>query len=185
MKWQREMTAIPTPYGGIVFRSRLEARWALFLDHLHVKWEYETQGFATGGTAYLPDFVVFAALGTLWTEIKPAYDNDPDGVARWRKFADQRPQPSRAALLIGVPAPENETRVIGGDINADDPVKGPWEDDLQTWRPCPAGVHFDLAYPGRFRSKYAEDGCPQRHGGLGDEAIADAVTAARSERFGR
>lgn len=36
--------AIETPYKGYQFRSRLEARWAVFFDTLGVEWEYETEG---------------------------------------------------------------------------------------------------------------------------------------------
>jgi hypothetical protein len=39
---------IPTMYKGIQFRSRLEARWAVFFDTLGIEWEYETQGYEIG-----------------------------------------------------------------------------------------------------------------------------------------
>ena len=48
--------AIETVYNGYRFRSRLEARWAVFMDSLGVRYEYEPQGFDLGGTCYLPDF---------------------------------------------------------------------------------------------------------------------------------
>lgn len=53
-----QIKAIETRYAGCRFRSRLEARWAVFFDHLGVKWEYEDQGFEVGETRqrYLPDF---------------------------------------------------------------------------------------------------------------------------------
>ncbi|MEN2464926.1 hypothetical protein [Ornithinibacillus sp. JPR2-1] len=37
--------AIETIYKGYRFRSRLEARWAVFFDSLGIKWEYEPEGF--------------------------------------------------------------------------------------------------------------------------------------------
>jgi hypothetical protein len=49
---------IETSYGGCRFRSRLEARWAVFFDHLRIKWEYEPQGYLINGRPYLPDFVL-------------------------------------------------------------------------------------------------------------------------------
>lgn len=50
---------IETIYNGYRFRSRLEARWAVFLDCLGVKYEYEPEGFELpDGTRYLPDFRV-------------------------------------------------------------------------------------------------------------------------------
>lgn len=51
------MKAIETIYKGYRFRSRLEARWAVFFDAMGIKWEYEPQGFELkDGTWYLPDF---------------------------------------------------------------------------------------------------------------------------------
>ena len=52
-----EIRAIDTEYKGYLFRSRLEARWAVFLDELGVRWEYEPEGILlSDGSYYLPDF---------------------------------------------------------------------------------------------------------------------------------
>jgi hypothetical protein len=52
-----EIKAIPTEYKGYLFRSRLEARWAVFLDAMGIEWEYEPEGFIlSDGSYYLPDF---------------------------------------------------------------------------------------------------------------------------------
>ncbi len=59
--------AIETRYAGCRFRSRLEARWAVFFDHLGIEWEYEPEGFETPDGPYLPDFRL---EGSLWAEIK-------------------------------------------------------------------------------------------------------------------
>ncbi len=49
--------AIPTRYAGCHFRSRLEARWAVFFDTLGIRWVYEPEGFVGAyGEQYLPDF---------------------------------------------------------------------------------------------------------------------------------
>lgn len=59
--------SIETRYAGCRFRSRLEARWAVFFDHLGIAWEYERQGYLckprltnpwdeAGEFPYLPDF---------------------------------------------------------------------------------------------------------------------------------
>ena len=108
---------IPAFHNGIWFRSRGEAKWAVFLDHLDVKYEYETQGFDTDGSWYLPDFVIFAATGTIWAERKDSWTDDPSGVAKFRRFADQRPKRSRAALLVGVPeiTPDADKVKLGGN----------------------------------------------------------------------
>lgn len=50
---------IETIYHGRKFRSRLEARWAVFLDDIGANWEYEPEGYNLGdGLYYLPDFLV-------------------------------------------------------------------------------------------------------------------------------
>ena len=59
--------AIRTRYSGILFRSRLEARWAVFFDALGVKWEYEKEGYELPSGRYLPDFFL-PDWG--WVEIK-------------------------------------------------------------------------------------------------------------------
>jgi hypothetical protein len=177
---------IETTHAHVRFRSRTEARWAVFWDELGIRWSYEVEGFLPAGTSYLPDFVIFPALGTVWVEIKPTWQADPDGVAKFRKFAGERPQPSRAALIIGLPTLHNTPLVIGGDDNQDNPVRGGWDDDTQEWRPCPSGHHFDLAFPGAFYAKFADDGCsPYGCGGDGEARIAAASQAALSHRFGK
>lgn len=49
---------IETVYKGYRFRSRLEARWAVFFDALGLNWKYESEGFDVDGEYYLPDFFV-------------------------------------------------------------------------------------------------------------------------------
>lgn len=60
--------AIETTYKGYRFRSRLEARWAVFLDHMNVEWEYEKEGYELPSGRYLPDF--FLPRLNCWLEIK-------------------------------------------------------------------------------------------------------------------
>ena len=91
--------AIETLYAGYRFRSRLEARWAVFFNALGIEWQYEPQGFeigtgcgsfeeckcdgwpscacdpATSLTRYLPDF--YLPQEKLWIEVKGVIDSDP------------------------------------------------------------------------------------------------------------
>lgn len=61
--------AVPTEYKGIVFRSKLEARYAVGLDRLGVEWVYEGKAFASSdGTIYTPDFYLPAL--DLYFEVK-------------------------------------------------------------------------------------------------------------------
>lgn len=48
--------ALPATFRGIRFRSRTEARWAVFMTELGVEWHYEHEGFALPSGNYLPDF---------------------------------------------------------------------------------------------------------------------------------
>lgn len=64
--------AIETYYAGHLFRSRLEARWAVFFDSLGIRWEYEPQGYRVGEQRrpYLPDFYLTDLRW--WVEVKGA-----------------------------------------------------------------------------------------------------------------
>ncbi|MFH1691514.1 MAG: hypothetical protein ABIC68_02950 [Candidatus Omnitrophota bacterium] len=64
------MEAIETAYKNYKFRSRLEARWAVFFDSLGVKFEYEKEGFKLG-KYYLPDFFLPEIRKGVWIEVKP------------------------------------------------------------------------------------------------------------------
>lgn len=80
------MKAIETKYKGYRFRSRLEARWAVFFDALGIKWEYEPEGFELGGgVRYLPDFFLpgFGNAKGMYVEVKPT----DDGFAKAERFA--------------------------------------------------------------------------------------------------
>jgi hypothetical protein len=61
--------AIETVYKGYRFRSRLEARWAVFFDALGLEWEYEKEGYQLSGTGYLPDF--WFPKFNCFAEVKP------------------------------------------------------------------------------------------------------------------
>lgn len=59
-----------TIYNGYRFRSRLEARWAVFFDAMNIPYTYEPEGFdLTDGSSYLPDF--YLKDFDLYVEIKP------------------------------------------------------------------------------------------------------------------
>jgi hypothetical protein len=63
------MQPIQTYYNGLHFRSRLEARWAVFFDAVGIKYRYEAEGYEfSDGSRYLPDFDL-PDLG-IWVEVK-------------------------------------------------------------------------------------------------------------------
>lgn len=91
-----KIKAIETVYKGYRFRSRLEARWAVFFDALGAEWQYEVEGFDLDGTWYLPDF--WLPEQKCWVEIKPkGIDIDNSKIAKLSN------QPAMAILLQGNP----------------------------------------------------------------------------------
>jgi len=59
---------IETVYNGYRFRSRLEARWAVFFKAVGLEYQYEPEGFEMDGIRYLPDFYLPSI--DRWFEIK-------------------------------------------------------------------------------------------------------------------
>lgn len=52
-----KIKSLNTRYDGYNFRSRLEARWAVYFNEMGWDYLYEPQGYAlANGDAYLPDF---------------------------------------------------------------------------------------------------------------------------------
>lgn len=69
-----EIKPIETTYNGYRFRSRLEARWAVFFDAMGIKYEYEPQGVVfEDGTKYLPDFLLYVRHRSYTDEWEPVY----------------------------------------------------------------------------------------------------------------
>ena len=69
-----KLKPIQTEYKGYRFRSRLEARWAVFFDKLRIPFLYEPEGFDLDGEWYLPDFKCGIRKGC-WIEIKATEPN--------------------------------------------------------------------------------------------------------------
>jgi hypothetical protein len=81
---EQAIKPIETHYKGYRFRSRLEARWAVFFDAIGAEWEYEPEGFVLeDGTYYLTDFHLRNVAGRgeefesgLWIEVKGNMHDD-------------------------------------------------------------------------------------------------------------
>lgn len=97
--------AIPTRYRGYHFRSRLEARWAVFFDALGIEWEYEPEGFELpDGTRYLPDFWLPTIEGGTWVEVKgDSRDWDVCIEAERKLQGLSRASGKVTQLLFGIP----------------------------------------------------------------------------------
>jgi len=99
------MRTIETTYRGCRFRSRTEARWAVFFDGLNLRWEYEEEGYilSTAG-CYLPDFRLTPPTNeTIYCEVNSdgADDFDDQEVGKLREFASA--SRCKVVLLTGGP----------------------------------------------------------------------------------
>jgi hypothetical protein len=118
---------IETRYAGCCFRSRLEARWAVFFDALGIKWQYEPEGYVIGGQPYLPDFLL-TECGT-WVEVKGSGAQLDIGLML--AAAEQLPEmpyryePGPRLMILG-PIPEPTASGDWGWIGL-----GPWADEYE------------------------------------------------------
>jgi hypothetical protein len=150
------MKAIETEYKKHLFRSRLEARWAVYFDSLSIKWIYEPEGYElSNGCRYLPDF--YLPEHKLFVEVKPEYCFDK----RWIFFTREAEQ----YLLILDGIPEIRTWRMYG-------VGSKTEQDYRDVFLAAAGDKYFPFFDGGITTLYEE----------GDR-YDEAVTAACSARF--
>lgn len=129
------MKAIQTVYKGYKFRSRLEARWAVFFDACGYPWEYEPEGFDLGdGVYYLPDFKICFAdengdFNTFWIEVKPKNkplsNHDLEKIKKFRAACwDSEKGPLSGygdfILVEGIPEPRFYKGELMTGINGDE-----------------------------------------------------------------
>lgn len=80
--------SIETHYDGYRFRSRAEARWAVFFNAAKIKYIYEPEGFILStNDAYLPDF--YLPDSKEYFEVKPADDSDLSKPIQFIKDTDK------------------------------------------------------------------------------------------------
>lgn len=120
----QRIKAIETRYAGCRFRSRLEARWAVFFDTLGIRWEYEPQGFDfpdmsgifgndslfTGRVMYLPDF--WLPENEVWVEVKGPKPTEDDCRKVMRLGHEVGRLGQRVRMLVG-PVPEAPAPLMG------------------------------------------------------------------------
>ena len=192
-----EIKAIETEYNGYKFRSRLEARWAVFFDALGVKYEYEPEGFDLGdGDYYLPDFKV-KCYGTrgrcdeepfdLWIEVKGKMT--PSDARKINKFANPHWSNSRmncfadflvdhCVLVVGN-LPEHGREDCPNDPDPYEKMNGC---DIYPYNYALIDGDYFSAYPAALNGKF------YLWGGDGSyvhdtEIVAWAYDVARSARF--
>ena len=139
-----EIKPIETQYNGYRFRSRLEARWAVFFDSLGINYEYEKEGYDLGfnditneTVYYLPDF--YLPEYNYWVEIKSTKGLNDEELVKLEKFSLKLTNNSNLGtliVLIGEP--------YFGKYIAESVLRG------SMWGICPLTEKLDLYIPGSW-----------------------------------
>ena len=153
---------IETQWNGYVFRSRLEARYAVLLTTLEIKFLYEPEGYDLGdGIYYLPDFFITWKPEMVpehpgsgcYLEIKPTEPTDEEKEKARRLAAHTMHQ---VWIIWGAPG------------------------EHSIWTVSANGYEYRYADGWRVHDGF-QFLC---HAAGGNFHEADAIEAARSERFG-
>jgi hypothetical protein len=167
---------IETHYKGYRFRSRLEARWAVFFDAMGLEWEYEKEGFDLGdGRYYLPDF--WLPQVQMWAEVK-----GEEFTEGQKSLCEALAMQSKndVLLLAGMPDYKAYPLIFRYDFAEEDegyPAAQPAETDCY--------LTTDYLDENRFYQSVGEDEAGQRACLEDDYFYVQAVNAARSARFER
>jgi hypothetical protein len=199
---KQEIRAIETRYKGYRFRSRLEARWAVFFETAGIKWQYEVEGFETPFGRYLPDFYLPEIRNGLWVEVKP-----PHTLAggEWEKLESVVIQTKKDAVIVReIPGPgldpyrdfggvdDGSAWWIIGPQDAQEHGHSTWSDGAYVFCVCPNCGKLGFEFDGRG-DRVCGVSCKKFHKGKdrhGDKGyscdfpiLAKAYDKARSARF--
>jgi hypothetical protein len=123
-------------YRGYKFRSRLEARWAVYMDLCDIQWEYEPEGYELPSGRYLPDFYIPAYKSFL--EVKPAsFTIDPK--SREIRLLEELVEGSlRGAVLVAGDPCEFKVYDTGPDpyVEAENQMRQEVRDSLDPYAHC-------------------------------------------------
>jgi len=98
---EKIIKAIETNYDGYRFRSRLEAKWAVFFNAIGLEYEYEMEGFEMGEIRYLPDFYIPKL--DRWFEIKGHLLSEAE-IQKCEEFCHRKDNENiKFSILIGAP----------------------------------------------------------------------------------
>lgn len=177
---------IETKYKGFRFRSRTEARWAIFLDVIEIPYEYEKEGYDLGSEYYLPDFWVPAWDSFIEIKGTKPTEEEIEKVVKLHKNTGKR-----VLLISGQPWPhEYRIRSFGFDPGFDEELPDGYMQFMQCRRSDNIFLVFvdnnDLQYAGLTIGHPNVDpecgGCSDRYPMIHDK-IEKAFHKAREARF--
>ena len=162
--------AIQIRYAGYHFRSRLEARWAVWFTALGIPWEYEREGYALPSGPYLPDFWISNPMpewpeAGYWIDIKPS--NLPNDNEAFAKIADLTMATKHTGYIVA--GDPGNFRTASFNFNTRN-----WKFENKNSYPDhpPSGRHL------KFATMFA---CLLTHQLKAN--VADAIVQSRSARF--
>lgn len=186
-----QIRAIETVYDGYRFRSRLEARWAVFFNALGIPYEYEKEGYDLSGYKllgddpdskspkrlgwYLPDF--WLPIQKCWIEIKGRCPIDIEKATA----SCLAQMTGRRAFVQFAPVPFPHP----GAVNSDAALgPGGWR---YWWCECPVCSYLGLAIEGHPERLACDCSLGDLNGRLRPSydapRILAAYAAARQARF--
>lgn len=100
-----QIQPIPTMYNDVKFRSRVEARWAVFFDAAGLRYQYEPDGFVVFEGGYLPDF--WLPDVKMFFEVK-GVDPDMEEMVKCAALCRR----AECDVLLAVGAPEERFQML-------------------------------------------------------------------------
>ncbi|MEL7641527.1 MAG: hypothetical protein AAGU21_17980 [Solidesulfovibrio sp.] len=135
-----DMPSVKTRYGDYLFRSKLEAKWAVFMDLLCVSYKYEPEKAVVGVNffecTYIPDF--FLDEIELYLEIKPRLPVDKElrKAAAWANVMGN-------VVFFHELAPNNGRKMSYSSEGSPIYSRDDW-----WWSECPRCLKIDIAFKG-------------------------------------
>ena len=166
--------AIETQYKGYKFRSRLEAKWAVFFDEAKIKYEYEPEGYEDeNGKRYLPDF--YLPDFDVYVEVKRDTKEGRSEIIEKCKSAIQWGGAIKMILILS-------------DIPGDSVDGGKWAFPILCWEyDHVAFKYWIFWYMPNDAEIYgcvnARLGSPIRYGKEGEHFVFDSIQAVSSKRL--
>jgi len=176
------MQAIETHYNGYKFRSRLEARWAVFLDAARKPYSYEAEGYKLESGYYLPDF--WLPEDAIFLEIKAKRPNDREYLLA-RDLAKESQQP---VLVISGQPWHDQHKVYLFDGQEALVIKDIWQDgpllgELAKCRNCNAFVFVGVGDFVGCVTFWCADTCSCEKYRLMEYGLRGPCETARQARF--
>lgn len=175
------MKAKKTIYNGYEFRSKLEAKWAVFFDLCGIRYDYEPEAFICfDSSQYTPDFFLYDVLLRsddtiigVYVEIKPQNFNDYDREYKVRISS----------------AVETLIVLVGDPVYSTDQTErpnfqyAPVFDNAMILMYCEhcKKYKFDYGTNSNYHCKYCDGGLYD--GGMYDSKIKSNASMARKYRF--